>query len=126
MSATRHHHARSLVVIGPLYWAEVIIVRRAAVVQYVTTSEGAQRNRELIEDVLIEMAARDPGGVQYQVLLLDDGVGFMHVVAFDGTADPFADCAAYREFHRELAQRLATKPVVTRAVLIGSYHGRRL
>jgi hypothetical protein len=101
-------------------------VRRAAVVQYVTTSEGAQRNRELIEDVLIEMAARDPGGVQYQVLLLDDGVGFIHVVAFDGTADPFADCAAYREFHRELAQRLATKPVVTRAVLIGSYHGRRL
>jgi hypothetical protein len=126
MSATRHHHAMSLRTIGPLYWSEVIIVRRAAVVQYDTTSEGAQRNRELIEDVLIEMAARDPGGVQYQVLLLDDGVGFMHVVAFDGTADPFADCAAYREFHRELAQRLATKPVVTRAVLIGSYHGRRL
>ena len=95
-------------------------------VQYSTTSQGAQRNRELIEDVLIELAARNPGGVQYQVLLLDDGVGFMHVVAFDGTADPFADCAAYREFHRELAQRLATKPVVTRAVLIGSYHGRRL
>ena len=101
-------------------------MRRAAVVQYVTTSEGAQRNRELIEDVLIEMAARDPGGVQYQVLLLDDGVGFIHVVAFDGTGDPFADCAAYREFHRELAQRLATKPVVTRAVLIGSYPGDRL
>ena len=49
----------------------------------------------------------------------------MHVVAFDGTTDPFADCAAYREFHRELAQRLATPPVVTRATLIGTYHGRR-
>jgi hypothetical protein len=56
-------------------------------------------------------------------LLLDDGVGFMHIVAFDGSADPFADCGAYREFHRDLAQRLATKPVVTRAALIGSYHG---
>jgi hypothetical protein len=93
------------------------------VVQYSTTSQGAQRNRELIEDVLIELARRDPGGVQYQVLLLDDGVGFMHIVAFDGSADPFADCDAYREFHRDLAQRLATKPVVTRAALIGSYHG---
>jgi hypothetical protein len=103
----------------------VIAVRRAAVVQYFTTNEGAQRNRELIEDVLIELAARDPGGVQYQVLMFDDGPGFMHVVAFDGNADPFADCAAYREFHRELAERLATKPVVTRAALIGSYHGRR-
>lgn len=98
---------------------------RAAVVQYVTTSESAQRNRELIEDVLIDLAARNPGGLQYQVLMLDDGVGFMHIVAFDGTADPFAECAAYREFHRELAQRLVTKPVVTRAALIGSYHGRR-
>jgi dihydropteroate synthase len=93
------------------------------VVQYSTTSQGAQRNRELIEDVLMELARRDPGGVQYQVLLLDDGVGFMHIVAFDGSADPFADCDAYREFHRDLAQRLATKPVVTRAALIGSYHG---
>ena len=94
-------------------------------VQYFTTNEAAQHNRELIEDVLIELAARDPGGVQYQVLILDDGVGFMHVVAFDGTADPFAECAAYREFHRHLAQRLATPPVVMYAELIGSYHGRQ-
>jgi hypothetical protein len=100
-------------------------VRRAVIVQYVTTKQGAQRNRELIEDVLFELAARDPGGVQYQVLTLDDGVGFMHVVAFDGATDPFADCAAYREFHRELAQRLAAKPIVARATLIGSYHGRQ-
>lgn len=96
---------------------------RAAVVQYVTTKEAAQRNRELIEDVLQELAARDDGGVQYQVLMFDE-VGFMHVVVFDGTADPFGDCAAYHEFHRELARRLAASPVVMRATLIGSYHSR--
>jgi hypothetical protein len=100
-------------------------LRTAAVVQYFTTKDGAQLNRELIEDVLTELGARDPGGVQYQVLMFGDGVGFMHIVAFDGTADPFADCAAYHEFHRELARRLATPPVVTRAVVIGSYPGRR-
>lgn len=98
-------------------------MKRAAVVRYFTTGEGAQRNRELIEDVLRELAARDPGGVEYLVLMLDDGVGFMRVVAFDGAADPFADCVAYREFHRELAQRLAARPVVMRASLIGSYPG---
>ena len=92
-------------------------------VQYFTTNQGAQRNRELIEDVIRELAARDPGGVQYQVLMFDDGVGFMHVVAFDGTTDPFADCVAYHEFHRALTERLATPPVVTYAALIGSYHG---
>jgi hypothetical protein len=95
------------------------------VVQYATTNKGAQRNRELIEDVIIELVARDPGGLQYQVLMLDDGVGFVHIVAFEGTADPFGDCDAYREFHRDLARRLATKPVVTRGVLIGSYTSRR-
>jgi hypothetical protein len=99
-------------------------VKRAVVVQYLTTDDGAQRNRALIEDVLVELAARDPGGLQYQVLMLDGGLGFMHVAAFDGAADPFADCAAYREFHRELADRLAAKPIVMRATLIGSYHGR--
>ena len=93
-------------------------------VQYFTTNEGAQRNRELIEDVLRELAARDPGGVDYQVLMFDDEVGFMHIVAFDGTADPFAECLAYREFHHALAKRLAAPPVVTRATLIGSYHGQ--
>ena len=77
---------------------------RAAVVQYVTTREAAQRNRELLEDVLNELAAREDGGVDYQVLVFDDGVGFMHVVAFDGTADPFGDCAAYHEFHREFGR----------------------
>lgn len=99
-------------------------MRRAVVVQYFTTESGAQCNRELIEDVLGELAARDSGGVEYQVLMFDGGLGFMHVVAFDGTADPFTDCGAYREFHRGLASRLAAPPVVTRAVLIGSYHGR--
>ena len=53
---------------------------RAAVVRYLTTKEAAQHNRELIEDVLLELTAQDPGGVQYQLLMLDDGVGFMHVV----------------------------------------------
>lgn len=101
------------------------MLRRAAVVQYSTTSEDALRNRELIEDVLHELARRDPGGLEYQVLMSDDGVGFMHVVAFDGTTDPFADCAAYREFHRALAERLATPPVVMYWALIGSYHGGR-
>lgn len=104
---------------------EVMRVKRAAVVQYFTTNDAAQRNRELIEDVLRELAAQDPGGVEYQVLMFDGGVGFMHVVAFDGTTDPFGDCGAYREFHRELAKRLATPPVVMYAALIGSYHGRR-
>ena len=100
-------------------------MRRAAVVQYHTSADSAEHNRKLIKDVLIELAASDPGGLDYHVFQFEDGVGFLHVAMFDGTSDPFADCGAHREFHRELQQRLAAPPVVNRAVLIGSYFGSR-
>jgi hypothetical protein len=100
-------------------------MRRAAVVQYHTGADSAEHNRKLIKDVLIELAARDPGGLDYQVYQFEDGVGFLHVAVFDGTTDPFADCGSHQEFHRELQQRLAAPPLVSRAVLIGSYFGSR-
>src|ERR1700739_1884487 len=100
-------------------------MRRAAVVQYHTSNDSAEHNRDLIKDVLIELASCDPGVLDYQVFQFEDGVGFLHVAVFDGTTDPFADCGANREFHRELPERLAAPPIVNRAMLIGSYYGRR-
>jgi hypothetical protein len=100
-------------------------MRRAAVVQYRTSADSAEQNRSLIEDILIELGTCDPGGVDYQVFEFEDGVGFLHVAAFDGTTDPFGDCSAHREFHRDLRQRLAGPPIANRAVLIGSYFGSR-
>ena len=49
-------------------------------------------------DILIELAARDPGGLDYQVFRFEDGVGFLHVAVFDGTTDPFEDCGAHLGF----------------------------
>jgi hypothetical protein len=100
-------------------------MRRTAVVQYHTSADSAEHNRNLIKEVLIELAARDPGGLDYQVFQFEDGVGFLHVAVFDGTTDPFAGCGAHREFHWQLQQRLAAPPIVSRAVLIGSYFGSR-
>src|ERR1700753_363878 len=110
-------------------------MRRAAVVQYHTSADSAEHNRKLINDVLIELAARDPGGLDYQVFQFEDGVGFLHVAVFDGTTDPFAvcdappdrcaDCGPHGDFHREFQQRRAPPPIVSRAVLIGSYYGSR-
>jgi hypothetical protein len=100
-------------------------MRRTAVVQYRTRRDAAEHNRNLIEDVLGELAARDPGGLDYLVFQCEDGAGFLHVAVFDGTTDAFADCAAYREFHRDLPQRLAAAPIVSRALLVGSYFGSR-
>ena len=52
-------------------------MRRAAVVQYQTIAHAAEQNRTLIEDVVIELGLRDPGGLDYQVFQLEDGVGFL-------------------------------------------------
>ena len=100
-------------------------MRRAAVVLYRTGADSADHNRNLVKDVLIELGARDPGGLDYQVFQFEDGGGFLHVAVFDGTSDPFADCGAYREFHRDLQQRLAAPPTISRALLVGSYFGSR-
>jgi hypothetical protein len=100
-------------------------MRRAAVVQYETLDHAAEQNRGLIEDVVIELGLRDPGGLNYQAFQLEDGVGFLHIAVFDGTSEPFADCDAYRMFHRDLQKRLAGPPTINRAVLIGSYFGSK-
>jgi hypothetical protein len=97
----------------------------AAIVRYHTTNESADDNQRLIEDLLAELAAWDPGGLLYRVLRFDDGIGFMHVAVFDGTADAFAPCAAYPAFHRDLGHRLAEPPTVMRATTIGAYSARR-
>jgi hypothetical protein len=103
----------------------MVTMRRAAVVQYLTLEDCAEHNRSLIEDVVIELGIRNPGGLDYQVFQFDDGIGFLHVAVFDGTSEPFADCNAYREFHRNLQLRLATPPTISRAVLIGAYFGSK-
>ncbi|MDT5068781.1 MAG: hypothetical protein QOK02_4936 [Mycobacterium sp.] len=97
----------------------------AAIVRYHTTHDSADDNQRLIEDLLAELAAWDPGGLLVQVLRFDDGAGFMHVAVFDGTADAFAPCAAYRAFHQDLGHRLAAPPTVMRATMIGAYSARR-
>ena len=106
---------------APSVSVEVGSVTLAAVVRYHTTCASAECNQRLIENLLAELAARDPGGLCYLAFRFDEGLGFMHVAIFDGTADPFSRCAGYQEFHRELGRRLAAPPAVMRAVLIGSY-----
>src|SRR5260370_39838441 len=95
-------------------------MRRAAVVQYRTSADSAEHNRNLIEDILIELGTCDPGGLDYQVFEFEDGVGFLHLAVFDGTTDPFAACGAHREFHRAPQHRLGAPPLTPRALRTGS------
>lgn len=98
---------------------------KAAVVQYRTRADAAERNRALAQRVVTELRERDPGGLCHCVVQLEDGVGFIHIAVFDGTTDPFANSRAHAEFHRGLCTRVVGHPNVIRASTIGCYAGMR-
>ncbi|MET9486549.1 antibiotic biosynthesis monooxygenase [Nocardia sp. NPDC006630] len=93
----------------------------AIVVQYRTRADSAAHNQRLAERVVEELNARDPGGLRYQVFRLEDGVGFVHIAVFDGTADPFGDSCAFAAFHAEFPARLVGPATVLRAAVVGTY-----
>ena len=89
-------------------------MRRAAVVQYHTSADSAEHNRNLIEHVVIELAARDPGGLDYQVFQFEDGVGFLHVAVFDGTTDSETARATILPRNRLEMAAIANCPALSR------------
>jgi hypothetical protein len=91
------------------------------VVRYRTKPEHAEENAELVREVYAELAADDPGGLQYVTLRLDDGVTFVHVATVDGEANPLASSAAFKRFQSEIAHRCVEGPVAMDASVVGSY-----
>jgi len=96
------------------------------VVQYHTSADSAEHNRNLIKDVLIELAARDPGGLHYHVYQLDDGGGFparrrvrRHHRPVRGLRHPNGS------FTGSFGSAWRPSRLSARAVLIGSYVGSR-
>src|SRR5712692_2334024 len=94
-----------------------------SLIRYKTKPESADENLRLVEKVYEELAARDPGGIRYATLRLEDGVSFVHIFTTDSDDAPngLAGIAAFAEFQRELAQRCAELPVAQAATIVGSY-----
>lgn len=92
-------------------------------VRYKTKPESADENRRLVEKVYEELTARDPGGVHYTTLRMEDGVTFMHLFTTDSdeAANTLAGIAAFAEFLQDLPQRCAEQPVARPVSIVGSY-----
>ena len=93
------------------------------VVRYETKPERADENQARVEAVFAELAEVAPAGLRYMTLRLEDGVTFVHVAAVE-TADgsnPLVDAIAFKEFQRELGERLVESPLVMAATVVGSY-----
>ena len=94
-----------------------------SVIRYRTKAASADENRQLVENVYKELAERDPGGLRYATLLLDDGVSFVHIFMTDSEegSGSMGSIQAFAEFQRELAQRCEEQPVAQSVTVIGSY-----
>ena len=88
-----------------------------AVIRYRTRPEAAEENQRLIEEVFAQLAATAPAGLRYSAFRLADGVTFVHVVDGEG----LSELAAFQEFQKAIAERLADGPTREDAVLIGAY-----
>lgn len=94
-----------------------------SVIRYKTKPESADENQRLVEEVYTELAARDPGGMRYATLRLEDKVTFIHIFMTDSddTPNTMGDIAAFVEFQRELAQRCVEQPGAQAVTVVGSY-----
>jgi hypothetical protein len=94
-----------------------------SLIRYKTKPESADENQGLVEKVYAELTERDPGGVHYATLRLEDGVTFMHLFTTDSedTANTLGGIAAFSEFLRNLPERCVEPPVAQPVTVVGSY-----
>ena len=89
-------------------------------IRYRTASNQTLDNVKLIEGVFEELHAKEPVGVRYLVLKLDDG-GFVHFVEADDNSSPLTDLEAFRAFQNRLKDRQIEPTAVSGAVVVGDY-----
>jgi hypothetical protein len=94
-----------------------------SVIRYRTKPESADENQALVEKVYEELSHRDPGGIRYATLRLEDGVTFIHICMTDSedVPNPLSTSEAFSEFQRDLAMRCAEQPIAMTATVVGSY-----
>jgi hypothetical protein len=91
------------------------------IVRYTTTSESADENARLVQDVYAELAATKPDGLRYTTFRLDDGVTFVHLAVLDAEENPLSSAAAFARFQADIGERLVAGPDARDATVVGSY-----
>lgn len=96
-------------------------------VRYKVKPELAAHNEELVRRVYEEIYQVAPDGLRYGTYVLEDGVSFVHVAAFDqdqdsdNGANPLMKIAAFRAFQENIADRCDEPPQSVWLREIGSY-----
>jgi len=93
------------------------------VVTYQIKPESLDEHVRLIEGVFDQLRGDAPSNVEYKVMMLEDGVSFVHVSTADTPdgANPLPALEAFQAFGKDIDARIATPPNVTNATIVGSY-----
>src|SRR6476660_8117390 len=93
---------------------------RTIVVRYQVKPERADENQRLIEAVFAELNEREPKGFTYNVLRLDDGVNFIHVVTEHDVdnGDSLQSMTAFQTFVADDDDRCDIPPAATGAAVV--------
>ena len=96
----------------------------SVVVSYQVKPEAVAEHVRLIEAVFAQLRAEQPANIEYKVMCLQDGVSFVHVSTADTPdgSNPLPQLAAFKQFGRDSAARVATPPIPTAADIVGSYY----
>ena len=96
----------------------------SVVVSYRVRPQAVAEHMLLTRAVFERLHAEQPDNVEYKVVCLADGVSFVHVSSSstpDGS-NPLPELAAFKEFGKDSAARVATPAVPAPADIIGSYY----
>ena len=94
---------------------------KPTLIRYRTKPERAKENTDLVKEVFAELKAKEPEGLRYLVLRLDDDT-FVHLVATEGDVQsPFSGIEAFRSFQTGVRDRCLDPPEPNRATIVGNY-----
>lgn len=89
-------------------------------VRYKVWPDQAALNEELIRAVFEELRALEPPTFSYKVLVLDDGVSFVHIVEHESGTNPLPEMPAFKRYTETVRERCQDQPVVTEMREVGS------
>jgi hypothetical protein len=95
---------------------------RAVVVTYQVRPDAVEENERLVRDVFAELSRKQPDGLGYRTVRVDERT-FVHVAVIDGDTNPLDGIDAFAAFTAGIGERCDEGPRASGGEVIGSYDG---
>src|ERR1700759_2589138 len=94
---------------------------KRTLIRYKTKPEMADKNAELVAAVFAELTARQPDGVRYMTLRLEDDTFIHFVESADDGNSPIPKLASFQAFKSGIRDRCVEPPMPRGATIVGQY-----